>query len=350
MKGGVLSSTRMLAVTERGLYCGAGDFYIDPWGPVKRALITHAHGDHARPGTATYLCAAQSIGVLRARLGAEASITGLAYGERRELNGVRVSFHPAGHILGSAQIRLEQRGEIWVVSGDYKTRTDPTCAGFEPIRCHTFLTESTFALPIYRWPDPGAVVQQLHEWWHTNQEEGRTSVLFAYSLGKAQRILASLDSSIGPIAAHPAVRELLPHYEAAGCRLPKVEPLIWENLRASRGRTLVIAPPSSAAPGWLKNLGDVSTAFVSGWMLLRGTRRRQALERGFPISDHADWDELLQVVRATEAQRVLVTHGYSETLVRWLRETGCAAEVLRTQFEGETTSELVRPEAPVTES
>lgn len=326
----------MLTVTERGLYCAAGDFHIDPWRPVARAVITHAHSDHARAGSGAYLCASDGVGVLRVRLGDRASITGLRYGGTARLNDVQVSFHPAGHVLGSAQIRLERAGEIWVVSGDYKMQADPTCAAFEPVRCHTFVTESTFGLPVYRWPEPVEVFAEINDWWRTNQQQGRASVLLGYSLGKAQRLLAGVDASLGPLFAHAAVCEFLPAYAAAGVALPPVAVATREALRAAGARALVVAPPAAEGTGVLNALGDCSTALASGWMLIRGTRRRRGTDRGFALSDHADWPGLLAAIRAGGATRVLVTHGQSGPLVRWLREEGWQAEALSTRFAGET--------------
>ncbi|MFM1769593.1 MAG: hypothetical protein RJA22_2122 [Verrucomicrobiota bacterium] len=322
----------MLSVTEHGLYCAAGDFHIDPWRPVERALITHAHSDHARPGSRNYLCAREGAAVLQLRLGPDARIQGLPCGETLRIQDVTVSFHPAGHVLGSAQIRLEHRGEIWVVSGDYKTTPDPTCAPFEPVRCHTFITESTFGLPVYRWPGPEAVFGDIHGWWRDNQEQGRTSVLLGYSLGKAQRLLAGLDPAQGPILVHDAVRQLLPAYAEAGIRLPPVERASLERVRAAAGRALVVAPPAVDGSTWVGSLGAVSTGMASGWMLVRGTRRRRGADRGFVVSDHADWPGLLSAIEATGAERVLVTHGSATALVRWLREHGRAAEALATRF------------------
>ena len=213
----------MLTVTPEGLFCEAGRFYIDPWKSVEHALITHAHSDHARGGSRNYLCATPGVGLLRSRLGHPERIQSIPYGERRTIRGVQVSFHPAGHVLGSAQIRVEHQGEVWVVSGDYKLQSDPTCAPFESIRCHTFVSESTFGLPIYRWAETQDVMEEINRWWRKNQEEKRTSVLFGYSLGKAQRLLAGVDPSLGPIFVHSAIRELLPLYADEGVVFPSVE-------------------------------------------------------------------------------------------------------------------------------
>ena len=324
----------LLTVTDRGLYCAAGDFHVDPWKAVDFAVTTHAHSDHARAGSRRYLCSAEGRGVLRERLGADASVEGMAYGRRVVRNGVTISLHPAGHILGSAQVRVEWRGEVWVVSGDYKTEAERTCAAFEPVRCHTFITESTFGLPIYRWRPQAEIFEGINAWWRANQIAGRTSVLFAYSLGKAQRVLAGVDPTIGPIFVHGAVGKLLPHYAAAGVKLPEISPVTKAD---SRG--LVIAPGSTDGTPWLRKFGDTSKASASGWMMLRGARRRQALDRGFVLSDHADWAGLIASIRATGAERVWVTHGSTDAMVRWLRDNGWEADALATRFVGEVREE-----------
>ncbi len=320
----------LLSANDRGLYCAAGDFYIDPWKPVDLAVTTHAHSDHARSGSQCYLTAEPGRGVLQERLGAASRIETLPYGGSTTRNGVTISLHPAGHILGSSQVRVEHRGEVWVVSGDYKTQAEPTCAPFEPVRCHTFISESTFGLPIYRWRPQEEIFAGINEWWRTNQQAGRTSVLFAYSLGKAQRVLAGVDATIGPVFVHGAVSKLLPHYAAAGVRLPEIQPL-----ESAGGGGLVVAPGSADGTPWLRRFGDLSKAFASGWMALRGARRRQALDRGFVLSDHADWDGLISSIRATQAERVLLTHGSTGPMVRWLRENGWQADTLATRFVGE---------------
>jgi putative mRNA 3-end processing factor len=310
----------VLEVREPGLYCPGGDFYIDPWQPVERAIITHAHSDHAFPGSRNYLTAADGVALLRARLGEDASIQAIPYGESLQMGSISLSLHPAGHILGSAQIRLERAGEVWVVSGDYKLAPDPTCAPFEPLRCHTFVTESTFALPVFRWPAPADTIGAIHSWWRANREAGRTSVLFVYPLGKAQRVLATLDPSIGPIAAHASVERYNAIYRGQGVALPETT--------ATTPGSLVLAPPG-ATDRYVK----ASTAFVSGWMRIRGPRRRRSLDRGFVMSDHADWTGLLSAIDATGADTVWVTHGYRAPLVRWLAEHGRAAVSIDTHSE-----------------
>ncbi len=327
----------LLSMTDRGLYCEAGGFHIDPWLPVDQAVITHAHGDHARGGSGAYLGSREGERVLRTRLGAGARIRAAEFGEAVTVNGVRVSLHPAGHILGSAQVRVEHRGEVWAVSGDYKTEPDPTCSPFEPVRCHAFVTESTFGLPIYRWAPQAEVFAEIQAWWRGNAAAGRASVLFGYALGKAQRLLAGLiGAEEGPIFTHGAVERLNADYRESGIALP---PTSYVG-SAPRGRdwagALIVAPPSAAGSPWLKRFGTASTAFASGWMRIRGARRRRSLDRGFVLSDHVDWPALLDAVAATGAERVWVTHGYREPVVRWLRERGLEAEAVASRWEGES--------------
>jgi putative mRNA 3-end processing factor len=258
------------------------------------------------------------------------------------VNGVTVSFHPAGHVLGSAQIRLEHGGEVWVVSGDYKRQPDPTCAAFELVRCHTFVTESTFGLPVYRWPEPALVFDEINAWWRANQQQGRTSVLFGYSLGKAQRLLAGVNAAMGPILVHDAVQQFLPAYAAAGVKLPPVEPATPERIATARGQALVIAPPAVADSPWRDQTGELATGFASGWMLFRGARRQRGAERGFVVSDHVDWPGLVSTIRETAAVRVLVTHGVAAPLVRWLNENGWQAEALPSGGRPVTAERTIR--------
>lgn len=329
----------LLQNTERGLYCAAGDFYIDPWQPADFAVVTHAHSDHARWGSRNYLVAEAGLNLFRLRLAPEANIQTARFGERIVRNGMNISLHPAGHILGSAQIRIEYRGEIAVVSGDYKLEPDNTCDPFEPIRCHLFVTESTFGLPMYRWRPASEIFTDINDWWRANQLKERTSVLFGYPLGKTQRVLAGVDASIGPIFVHGAVARYLPAYQEAGVAFPKVSSADAATVREARGRGLVIAPPSADNTPWLRKFGECSTAFASGWMQIRGTRRRRALDRGFVLSDHVDWPGLMDAIKATGAETIWVTHGYTAPVVRWLQENGWQAEALKTQYEGELESE-----------
>ena len=257
-----------------------------------------------------------------------------------------MSLHPAGHILGSAQVRVEHGGEVWVVTGDYKTEADPTCTGFEPLRCHTLVTECTFGLPVYRWRPQEEIFAEIDAWWRANQEAGRTSVLFAYALGKAQRLMAGVAASIGPILLHGAMWRFTQAYRAAGVTLPPAQWADNRSIREAKGRALVLAPPSAAGSPWMRRFDPSSTAFASGWMQLRGARRRRALDRGFAISDHADWDGLLATVRASGAERVWATHGYTAVLARWLREQGLDAQAIATRWEGEVDEPVAGAESP----
>ena len=339
----------LLEVTESGLYCAAGDFHVDPWRRVPRAIITHAHADHARAGCDRYLCAAAGKTVLRERIGGGAPIDGVRPGESLSINGVTVSLHPAGHVLGSAQVRLEHRGVTWVVTGDYKLHADPTCAPFETVRCDVFVTESTFGLPVYRWPEPASVATEINDWWRANRDAGRTSVILAYALGKAQRIAALVDPTIGPIVAHGAVMRMVEAYRASGVRLPAIDRVPPRARRVGDGRALVIAPPSVMGGSWLKLFGESAVAAASGWMMVRGVRRRRGLERGFVVSDHADFPGLMTAIEASGARRVLVTHGFADVLARLLRERGLDASVLPTRFVGEAAPDAVAAEEDVAE-
>jgi len=365
------SQTDLLVPTDRGLYCAAGDFYVDPWKPVERAVVTHAHGDHVAQGCGFYVTSEAGAAVLAARLYApeageghdasdspsEAGTTAahagriwpLAYGQTRDFGPVRVSLHPAGHILGSSQVRIEHRGQVCVVSGDYKTALpgeppDRTCAPFESVPCDVFITESTFGLPIYRWQPDRLVFDAMNDWWRENIAAGRTSMVFAYSLGKAQRVLSGIDPTIGPIAVHGAVVRMNEVYRSAGIALPDAPHAagdVIDDIRTRGG--LVVAPPSALGSPWIRRFaargGGMSGAFVSGWMLVRGTRRRKAVDRGFVLSDHADWPGLLGAIRATGARRVGVTHGSVGPMVRWLRESGLDAFPVPTRYTGEIGEE-----------
>jgi putative mRNA 3-end processing factor len=331
---------KIIKLTDRGLYCKQGDFYIDPWLPVKKAVVTHAHADHSYRGNGQYLVSEDSIRLSRARLGDEAKIETAKYGETIEINGVKVSFHPAGHVLGSAQIRVEYKGEIWVISGDYKLMPDATAAPFEHVKCHHFITEATFGLPIYRWQPTEFIFEEINDWWRLNQEKGKASVIFAYSLGKSQRILNGIDRSIGKIFTHGAVERLNQAYRESGVDLPETKYVgAVENKKEFAG-SLIVAPPSAHGSQWLKRFGAHSTGFASGWMMVRGARRRKAVDRGFVLSDHADWTELQTAIKNAEAETVYVTHGFIPELVRWLNENGQHAVPLKTNYGDEEEKEL----------
>lgn len=345
-----------ILLNEHGLYCPAGDFYIDPWHSVDRAIITHAHSDHARWGHKHYLTSREGQGVLAHRMSAGADISTLGYGEVTEYKGIRISLHPAGHILGSAQVRIEHRGQVAVVTGDYKVEPDRTCTPFEPVRCHLLVSESTFALPIYRWQPQSVIFSQINQWWRANQRQGLASVLMAYSLGKSQRLLAGIDPTIGPIYSHGSVEPLNAIYREAGIELPPTQ-YVAETLKDAKqkrseidwSQALVIAPPSALGSPWLKRFSPYSTAFASGWMTMRGTRRRQSLDKGFVLSDHADWPGLLSAIAATGAEQVWLTHGYSATLARYLAEQGVDARPVETRFTGETAETEPEPASPTAE-
>jgi putative mRNA 3-end processing factor len=326
----------LIEATAAGLYCAAGGFHIDPWQPVERAVITHAHGDHLRQGSKAYLCADAGIRIVRHRLSTEAVLETIPYGQQIDISGVHVSFHPAGHILGSAQVRVEHRGEVWTASGDYKRAPDPTCAAFSPLRCHTFITEATFALPIFRWDPPAVTVAEIRAWWEEMRGAGRPAVLFAYALGKAQRVLAELARSTDrTVFVHGALIGLTDAYRASGISLPRIARATEEHRGTSFAGELVIAPLSARGTTWMRRFGDHSSAFASGWMRIRGARRRRGYDRGFALSDHADWDGLLQTVADSGAERVFVTHGYTHQLARALRERAIDAQPWQTQYEGE---------------
>ena len=335
----------MLVESASGLWCEAGGFHLDPWQPVERAVITHAHGDHARPGSGGYLCAAPCAPLLARRFGPDARIESLPYGESLALGGARISFHPAGHVLGSALVRIEAAGRVWVVAGDYKRAADPTCEPFVPIPCDTFITESTFGLPIYRWDATSAVIREIAEWWNQNQDEGRASVLFCYTIGKAQRILAELAAVTDrPVFVHGMMLAMIEVYRAAGVRMLPVHNVLDPPSPRPRGRTafageLILAPLPARGTPWMRRLGEHSDAFASGLMRVRGVRRQRAFDRGFVLSDHADWPDLLRTVEETGAPRVLTTHGHAEVLARYLAERGLESGVIRTAWEGEPTGD-----------
>ena len=321
----------VLIQDDRGLYCPAGDFYIDPWRPVARAIITHAHGDHARPGCSSYLCAEAGKLPLALRVGSH--VQTVQYGEKLSMGGAKISLHPAGHVLGSAQIRVEAGGEVWVVSGDYKREADPTCDPFEVIRCHTFITEATFGLPIYRWSPAEAVMQDIYNWWQTNVEAGKPSLLFSYVMGKTQRIMASLavlDNCSDNLYAHGALQQMNQAYRESHVFLPDAPNPLTMPANHDFSSALIFAPPSAQGTPWMHRFRNSVTGRASGWMRVRGRRRRLALDRGFILSDHADWPGLLRTVSDTGAERVVATHGSAQILTRYLQERGLDTDVMTT--------------------
>ncbi len=328
----------MLKFKSEGIYCVPGKFYIDPWRPVDKALITHGHADHARWGMKSYLCHHFTVPILQSRISSTIDVQGIGYGEPIVINGVRVSFHPAGHIIGSAQIRLEYRGKVVVISGDYKTQDDGLSTPFEPVKCHEFITESTFGLPIYNWLPVAENNRLMQEWVRGNQQHGKTSIFIGYSLGKAQRILKGLEG-LDDIYVHYSIAKLNEAYASAGIRLPKWhEADLREDVKKVAGKILIV-PPSLADSNIIKKVPAGATAICSGWMQVRGARRWRSADAGFAISDHADWGGLLEAVRATGAEKVYVTHGQTHVFSQYLEEIGIHAVPLQTEYGSEEAAE-----------
>jgi putative mRNA 3-end processing factor len=330
----------LLTLTPEGLHCPAAGVWIDPWRPVPRALITHAHADHARPGCGTYWAIGSAEGILRRRLGAGIDLRPMAYGQERRIGDAAVSFHSAGHVLGSAQIRLEAAGERWLVSGDFKRDADPSCAPFEPVGTDVLISEATFGLPIYRWPPGAAVADQIRRWWKGVPD--RPSLLFCYAFGKAQRLLAELQAlgETDEVLLHGAVQALMEPYRQAGIAMVPTRPVSELPRSTPLAGRLVLAPPSAHRSPWMGRFRRPQTAFASGWMAVRGARRRRGYERGFVLSDHADWNGLVRTARESGARQIYLTHGQSDVLARYLREVeGMQADPLEGGFEAERSSE-----------
>lgn len=340
----------LLEFNDKGIYCPRADVYLDPWKPVNKALISHGHGDHARWGHNYYLCTQAAAPVIRHRLSIyDERIAEVAFGEVIHINGVQFSFHPAGHIPGSAQIRVEYKGEVWVFSGDYKIQGDNLSEPFEALRCDTFITESTFGLPVFNWKSQQEVFGDMHSWWRKNQAEGKVSVIAGYTLGKSQRILRNLDPAIGKIYVHGAVDNINQIMRRQGIALPETLRVTKESQKKDFEGAMVICPPSAVGSPWIRRFLPYSLGIASGWMNLRGTRRRRGADRGFVLSDHADWNELNSTIKATTAERIFVTHGYTEIFVQWLRQQGYEAHEVKTQYEGELgelaeTAQTVEPD------
>ncbi|MDB5230339.1 MAG: ligase-associated damage response exonuclease [Chitinophagaceae bacterium] len=336
----------VIQFTDKGLYCPAGDFYIDPWKPVNKAVITHAHGDHARWGNQSYLCHHFSVPILKLRLG-DVQIESVDWNETVTIYNVKISLHPAGHIIGSSQVRIEVDGEVWVISGDYKTEYDGISQPFEPVKCNAFVTESTFGLPIYKWKPQREIFSGLQSWITKNKTENKTSVLIAYSLGKAQRILLPLAQVSPVIYAHGAVWNLHQTLLQAGWKLPALERITPETPKESLKGAVVIAPPGAEGSLWMKRFNPYAVGICSGWMQVRGNVRRKNADAGFVISDHADWPGLLESIKATGAEKVFVTHGFQATFSRYLNELGIESAEVKTEYGGEEETQL---EAQVNET
>lgn len=325
----------LISLTSKGLYCEKANVYIDPWKKVGKALITHAHSDHARPGMDSYLSHHDSVNVLKHRLGNRINIQGIDYEKPLIINDVEITFFPAGHIIGSAQIRLRDNKECWVISGDYNLSDDDLIEPFVPVKCDTFVTESTFGLPVFQWNKTAEVVDDINAWWQTNQEQNRPSVISAYSLGKAQRVIQNVDHSIGPVLTHGAVENINKIFRNNGIKLKKSEKL-YKHEKDILNKSLIVCPPGAVDSIWMRNIKNHKFAFASGWMALRGARRRRNTEKGFVLSDHADWNSLNKAIKLTQASKVFVTHGYTEVFSKWLNENGIESKVLKTLYEGES--------------
>ena len=333
----------LISFTEKGLYCAQGNFYIDPWQPVEKAVITHAHSDHARIGSQAYLCHRDTLPLLQLRLGPN-NYQAVEWNEKVYLNEVMISLHPAGHIIGSSQIRVEYKGEVWVVSGDYKIEPDGMSGVFEPIPCHTFISESTFGLPIYNWKPQHEIYHDIQNWVRSNEVAGKTSVLIAYSLGKAQRVLKAIEEVTGNIYVHGAIWNVQEVLLQAGYKLPAVQRITPDTPREAFKGSVVIAPPSADGSPWMRRFASYSTGICSGWMQVRGNQRRRNADAGFALSDHADWQGLLQAVKATGAQKVYITHGFQSVFSRYLNEIGIDAAEVKTEFGNEEEDTPQPPE------
>ncbi len=336
----------LLEFTNKGIYCSAAKVYIDPWKPVNNAIITHGHADHSRAGNKRYITHHRNVPIITHRLG-EINVNGKEWGETFTINGVQFSLHPAGHIIGSSQVRVAHKGEVWVFSGDYKTENDGISTTFEPLKCHTFITECTFGLPAFKWTPQVEVFSAINEWWAQNQSDGKTSILFGYSLGKAQRLLKYLDTDIGKIYTHGAIENMTEVLRPL-VDFPKTSRITHETKKEALLGNIVLAPPSAHGSTWIRKMVPYETASASGWMTFRGARRRRAVDKGFVLSDHCDWQGLIKSIKATEAEKIICTHGYSDIFSRYLREQGYDARTEETQYEGELAELNAAKEEPKT--
>ena len=334
--------TPLLAFNDKGIYCAQADVYLDPWRPVDKAIISHGHADHSRWGHKKYITHHSNIPIIKHRLG-EINVSGKNWNETFMINNVQFSFHPAGHIIGSAQIRVEYKGEVWVFTGDYKTEDDGVATPYEPVKCHTFITECTFGLPAFKWQPQDEVFAEINNWWQQNQSDGRTSVIFGYSLGKAQRLLKYLDTSIGKIYTHGAI-ENMTEVLRPQLKMPETTRITRDVKKEEIKGNIVVAPPSAHGTPWIKKMVPYVTASASGWMTFRGARRRRAIDRGFVLSDHCDWQGLLSSIKETGAEKIICTHGYTDIFSRYLREIGYDARTEQTQYEEENAEQTSKSE------
>lgn len=324
----------LIQFTNKGIYCKQGNFYIDPWHPVDYAVTTHGHADHVKWGNKNYLCHELTKPILTQRYGLTDNVQTLPYGQEIDINGVKLSLHPAGHVIGSSQIKLAYKGEICVISGDYKVEYDGISTEFEPIKCHTFVSESTFGLPIYTWQPQQLIVDQIKSWVNDNIAKNKTSILVAYSLGKAQRLIKNLAGDL-PIYVHNSIANLNEAFENAGVNLPKTIKITPDIKKEELQQGVVIIPPALADGRWVKNLQQPAIGICSGWMAVRAGRRWRSADAGFALSDHADWPGLLQAIKATEAEKVFVTHGSTAVFAKYLNEIGISAEEVTTKYGAE---------------
>jgi len=301
--------------------------------PVKKALITHGHADHSRFGHQYYLCTDSAKPVIKYRLGSNTNIQSVAYSENTFINGVQFSFHPAGHILGSAQIRVAYQGQVWVASGDYKLEADGISEVFESVKCHAFITESTFGLPNYSWESQVIIAQKINAWWRKNRAAGKTSILGAYALGKAQRLLHLLDANIGKIYTHGAVENINKVIRAQGINLPPTTRITQQLKRKAFVGNLIICPPGYLLTSWIKRFPAAVTGICSGWMQDKENNQKTVINDRFALSDHADWEGLNKAVEATEAENIFVIHGYTEAYAEWLNKKGVKATAIATNHE-----------------
>jgi len=328
-----LKRSPLLEFNDKGIYCAEADVYLDPWRPVDKALVTHGHADHSCYGHKKYITHHSNVPIINHRLG-DINVSGVAYGEEFTVNGVKFSFFPAGHIIGSSQIRVEFQGEVWVYSGDYKVENDGISVPFEPIKCHTFITECTFGLPVFKWQPQQDVYTDINDWWVENQLNNQTSVLFGYTLGKAQRLLHGLNPEIGKIYTHAAV-ENMTEILRSQVDFPETHRITKDTKKEEFLGSIVIAPPSAHGSPWIRKMTPYVTASASGWMATRGARRRRALDKGFVMSDHCDWYGLLAAIKATEATEIVCTHGYTEIFSKYLKTIGYNARTEKTAYEDE---------------
>ncbi|AKP50211.1 ligase-associated DNA damage response exonuclease [Cyclobacterium amurskyense] len=335
----------LLQFTEKGIFCERANVYIDPWKPVDYAIITHAHADHSRWGNKFYLSHHLSKPIIQHRLGSDIHIESMEYGEHKTINGVDFSFYPAGHIIGSAQVRVAYKGEVWVASGDYKLEDDGFSTPFVPVRCNTFITECTFGLPVFKWQDQKEVFEEINSWWRKNKAEDKVTILTGYSLGKAQRLIQGVDPSLGRIFTHGAIEKTNEIIRDMGVELNETTYVRPEINKNEYKGALVIAPPSALGTSWQKKFQPFEVGIASGWMKMRGPRRRRSVDRGFVLSDHADWEGLNTAIKATECEKVIVTHGYTNIFSKWLNDQGIATQIEATEFEGEVLEETEKSDA-----